>query len=144
MPLNFKFPETIDKALIEYQTKRDGDETPQTYWHPRAESLVWFTMLLKHRLDGDMTNKALAEIDRRIRLIDLHHNQPAYWEGKNGYRIQLADIVTYWGLDTNVEHLSAAQWNSYYNKCFRDRIDRTTTDMLRSIERTVHTTRPLD
>lgn len=144
MPLNFKFPETIDKSLIEYQAKRDGDETPQTYWHPRAECLVYFTMLLKHRLDGDMTDKALAEIDRRIRLIDLHHTRPQYWEGKNGYRIQLADIVTYWGLDTNVEHLSAAQWNSYYNKCFRDRIDRTPTDMLRSIERTAITTRPLD
>lgn len=139
MPLNFEFPEGIDKSLIEY-TKDDGS----LHWHPRAQSLVFYMMLLQHDIDGEMTDKALAEIDRRIRLIDLHHTSPAYWEGKNGYRIQLADIVTYWGLEVNVCHLSAAQWNSYYNKCFRDRIDRTPKDMLRSTERSVCDTRPLD
>ena len=138
MSLNFKFPDNIDKSLIEF-TKEDGS----LHWHPRAQSLVFYMMMLQHDMDGDMTDSKLREIDRRIRLIDLHHQHPAYWEGDNGYRIQLADIVTYWGLTVNVCHLSAGRWNTYYNRCFTKRIDATPTESLRDTKREAYTTRPL-
>ena len=138
MSLNFEFPEGIDKSLIEY-TKEDGS----LHWHPRAQSLVFYMMMLQHDMDGDMTDKKLREIDRRIRLIDLHHDHSAYWEGTVGYRIQLADIVTYWGLTVNVCHLPAGKWDSYYKRCFTNRIDTTPTEELRNTTRTVYTDRPL-
>jgi hypothetical protein len=130
MSLNFKFPDNIDKSLIEY-TKEDGS----LHWHPRAQSLVFYMMMLQHDMDGEMTDSKLREIDRRIRLIDLHHQHPAYWEGMQSYRIQLSDIVTYWGLTVNVCHLSAGRWNTYYNRCFTKRIDATATESLRDTTR---------
>lgn len=136
MSLNFKFPDGIDKSLIEIQ-REDG-----LHWHPRASSLVYYTMLLQHDMTGEMTDAKLKEIDRRIRLIDLHHDHCAYWEGTQGYRIQLADIVTYWGLTVNVCHLSAGRWNTYYNRCFTKRIDATAKDKLRDTTRKAYTTRP--
>lgn len=138
MSLNFKFPDNIDKSLIEYQ-QEDGS----LHWHPRAQSLVFYMMMLQHDMTGEMTDAKLREIDRRINLIDLHHQHPAYWEGTNGYRIQLADIITYWGLTVNVCHLNAGRWNTYYNRCFTKRVDATPTDELRNTTRNVYTTKPL-
>jgi hypothetical protein len=138
MSLNFKFPDNIDKSLIEY-TRDDGS----IHWHPRAQSLIFYMMMLQHNMDGPMTESKLREIDRRINLIDLHHQHPAYWEDDNGYRIQLADIVTYWGLTTNVCHLPAGRWNTYYNRCFTKRIDTTPDSRLYDTNRQVYTTRPL-
>jgi len=137
MPLNFEFPEGIDRTLIEYN-KPDGS----LHWHPRAQTLVFYTMLLQHNMDGEMTDKALREIDRRINLIDLHHTHSAYWEGDNGYRIQLADIVTYWGLETNASHLSPAKWDAYYKRAFTSRVDATPDDELRNTTRKVNDTKP--
>ncbi len=136
MSLNFEFPEGIDRALIEYHQK-DGS----LHWLPRAQSLVFYTMLLQHDMDGEMTDEKLREIDRRINLIDLHHTYSAYWEGDQGFRIQLADIVTYWGLETNVTHLSRSKWDSYYKRVFIDRMDATPNEKLRETTRKVNTTR---
>lgn len=130
MPLTFEFPEGIDMTLVEYK-KEDGS----LHWHPRAKTLVFYTMLLQHDIDGEMTDKALREIDRRIRLIDLHHTHVSYWEGNKGYRITLADVVTYWGLTTNAGHLSPTKWNSYYKRCFIERMDYTPAESLRSTDR---------
>jgi hypothetical protein len=116
MSLDFQFPETIDRSLIEYQ--RDD----QTFWHPRAESLVWYMMILQHDTDGEMTDDKLLEIARRIALIDLIHGDNAhYWVDKVGYRIQLHDIITYWGLTTNVSHLTRSKWDAYWHKCITGR-----------------------
>lgn len=126
MSLNFKFPESIDRSLIEY--KRDDG----MYWHPRAEVFVWYQMLLQHDLTGEMTDDKLIEIARRIALIDLHHTSPQLWEGDTAYRVQLNDVVTYWGLTTNVTHLTRTKWDAYYHKVF---VVRNKRDIPATIER---------
>lgn len=131
MSLNFKFPDSIDRSLIEYSTKRDGDEKPQLYWHPRAEVFIWYQMLLQHDLTGEMTDDKLIEIARRIALIDLFHTSPSIWEGKTAYRIQLNDVITYWGLSTNVSHLTRTKWDAYYQRCFIKRSAKEVIERLR-------------
>ena len=135
MSLDFQFPESIDRSLIEYKR---GDET---YWHPRAESLVWFMMILQHDTDGEMTDDKLLEIARRIALIDIFHSSAHYWEGDVGYRIQLHDIITYWGLTTNVTHLTRTKWDAYYHKCLMSR--RNADERKEAIKR-LSVRRPLD
>jgi hypothetical protein len=116
MPLNFKFPETTDRAIIEY--KRDDGKL---YWHPRAEVFIYYQMLLQHDLTGEMTDDKLIEIARRIALIDLFHVSPQLHEGDESYRVQLADVIAYWGLSTNCSHLTRTKWDAYYNRCFLKR-----------------------
>lgn len=116
MPLNFEFPEGIDKSLIEY-TRDDG----KLYWHPRAETFIYYQMLLQHDLTGPMTDDKLIECARRIALIDLFHVSPQIYEGDVAYRIQLADVIAYWGLSTNCSHLTRTKWDAYYNRCFLKR-----------------------
>jgi hypothetical protein len=119
MSLNFKFAETTDRAIIEY--KRDDGKL---YWHPRAEVFIYYQMLLQHDLTGEMTTDKLIEIARRIALIDLFHTSPQLWEGdvssrvQLAYRVQLADVIAYWGLSTNVSHLTRSKWDAYYQRCF--------------------------
>lgn len=132
MSLDFKFPESIDRSLIEYSTKRDGDEKPQLYWHPRAETFIWYQMLLQHDLTGEMTDDKLIECARRIALIDLFHTSPTIWEGKTPYRIQLNDVITYWGLSTNVSHLTRTKWDTYYQRCFIKRSAKDVIERLRT------------
>jgi hypothetical protein len=136
MSLDFKFHKDTPKELYEYY-RDDG----KCYWHPRGESLVWFTMLLKHNLTGEMTDEKLIEIARRIALIDLYHTSPMYWEGDKGYRIQMADIVAYWGLWTNSGHETKRTWDAYYNRCFVARSDDNFIKRLRTSERSVAVTR---
>lgn len=138
MSLDFKFGANTPKELYEYE--QDG----KLYWHPRGECLVWFTMILKHRLDGEMTDDKLIEIARRIALIDLFHKSPHYWIGDNGYRIQMRDIVDYWGLWTNSGHETKRKWDAYYNKCFIQRTDKHFIDSLRNPEHKVHITRTVN
>ncbi len=126
MSLNFKFPDSIDRSLIEY--KRDDG----LYWHPRAEVFVWYQMLLQHNLTGEMTDDKLIEIARRIALIDLFHTSPQIHEGDTAYRIQLNDVITYWGLTTNVTHLTRTRWDAYYHRCF---ITKNKQDIKDTIER---------
>ena len=110
MSLDFQFVPTIDRKLIEYRTNEG-----ELHWLPRAEAFVWFQMGLQHNLTGEMTTKKLIEIDRRIRLLNLLNRYPKYWDAdKNGYQIQLHDVITYWGLTTNVPHLNKQKWNQYY------------------------------
>lgn len=118
MSLNFKFPDSIDRSLIEYTTQRAGDDKPTLYWHPRAEVFIWYQMLLQHDLTGEMTDDKLIECARRIALIDLFHTSPQLHEGDKSYRVQLADVITYWGLSTNVSHLTRTKWDAYYQRCF--------------------------
>jgi hypothetical protein len=118
MSLNFEFPKSIDRSLIEYTAQRAGDDKPQLYWHPRAEVFIYYQMLLQHDLTGEMTTDKLIEIARRIALIDLFHISPQLWEGDVAYRVQLADVIAYWGLSTNVSHLTRSKWDAYYQRCF--------------------------
>jgi len=115
--LNFEFPEGIDKSLIEY-TQADGS----LHWLPRAQSFVYYQMGLQHDLTGEMTNEKLIEIARRIQLLDLYHQGAHYWERDGdktvGYRHQLNDVITYWGLTCNVTHLTRTKWDAYYQKQF--------------------------
>jgi len=113
MPLNFEFPKSVDRSLIEY--KRDDGKL---YWHPRAEVFIYYQMLLQHDLTGEMTDDKLIEIARRIALIDLFHVSPQLHEGDDAYRVQLADVIAYWGLSTNVSHLTRTKWDAYYQRCF--------------------------
>lgn len=115
MPLNFEFPESTPKDIIEYH--KDG----QCFWHPRAESFVYYQMILQHDLTGEMTNDKLIEIARRIALIDLFQTSPHIYEGDERYRLQLADVIAYWGLTTNVSHLTRTKWDAYYHRCFTAR-----------------------
>lgn len=119
MPLNFEFAKGVDRSLIEY-TKDDG----KLYWHPRAESFVYYQMVLQHDLTGQMTDDKLIECARRIALIDLFHTSPHIYEGEVAYRLQLADVITYWGLTTNVSHLTRTKWDAYYNRCFIKRAEK--------------------
>lgn len=125
MPLNFQFSDKTDRSLFEYH--RDG----QCYWHPRAEAFIYYQMLLQHDLTGEMTNEKLIEIARRMALIDLFSTSPHIHEGDDSYRIQLADVIAYWGLTTNVSHLTRTKWDAYFNKCFTSR----KTDVERVIKR---------
>lgn len=117
MSLNFEFAEGIDKSLIEYTNDKG-----ELHWLPRAQSFVYYQMGLQHNLTGEMTDEKLIEIARRIQLLDLYHQGAHYWENKDGktvgYRHQLNDVITYWGLTCNVTHLSRAKWDAYYQKQF--------------------------
>jgi len=110
MSLDFEFVPTIDRKLIEY-TKSDGS----LHWTPRAQSFVFFQMQLQHSLEGEMTGKKLEEINRRISLINLLDRRPYYYDiDGNAYQHQINDVVTYWGLSTNVSHLTKTKWNKWY------------------------------
>lgn len=117
MSLNFEFPEGIDKSLIEY-TQKDGS----LHWTGRASGFVHYMMVLQHDTDGEMTDDKLIEIARRIAQIDMMSNFDHYWETvdgvTSGYRYSLHDVVTYWGLTTNVSHKTRTQWDAYFNKCW--------------------------
>lgn len=137
MSLNFQFPKDIDMTLIEY-TKPDGS----LHWHPRAQTLVFYCMLLQHDMDGEMTDAKLTEISRRINLMDLHEKHDHYWDKDgNGYRIQLADIVTYWGLTTNVTHLNRTRWDAYFKRVWTNKVTGNDKETLRNTTRTINTTR---
>ena len=117
MSLNFEFPEGIDRKLIEY-TQDDGS----LHWLARASGFVYYMMVLQHDIEGEMTNDKLIEIARRIAQIDMMSNFNHYWETVDGvtygYRYSLHDVVTYWGLTTNVSHKTRTQWDAYFNKCW--------------------------
>jgi hypothetical protein len=88
--------------------------------------------LLQHDLTGEMTDDKLIECARRIALIDLFHTSPTIWEGKTPYRIQLNDVITYWGLSTNVSHLTRTKWDAYYHRCFTSRSAKDVIERLRT------------
>ncbi len=117
MSLNFEFPEGIDRKLIEY-TQADGS----LHWLPRAQSFVFYQMGLQFDIDGEMTDEKLIECARRIALLDMMAHHAHYWEVVDGiqygYRHSLADVVTYWGLTTNVSHKTRTQWDAYFSKCW--------------------------
>ena len=111
MSLNFQFVESIDRKLIEYR-KADGS----LHWHPRAQSFVFYQMALQFNLTGEKTTKKLEEIERRIKLIQYVERNRSHWYDFDGtgYQHQLADVHTYWGLETNVGHLNKTPWNNYF------------------------------
>ena len=112
MSLDFQFVPTIDRALIEYRNKDN-----ELHWLPRAQSFVFFQMQLQHDLTGEMTGKKLQEIYRRISLINQTEHRAYYWDKEgNGYQHQLHDVVTYWGLWTNVSHRNKRDWNKWFMK----------------------------
>jgi len=128
MSLNFQFVESIDRKLIEYN-REDGS----LHWHPRAQSFVFYQMRLQFNLYGEMTTIKLIEIDRRIRLMNVVQKHSAWFDfDGNGYRHQLADVITYWGLTTNVSHLGKQQWNAWFNRYLAQMVGITPAHQLRS------------
>lgn len=111
MSLDFQFVESIDRKLIEYR-KADGS----LHWHPRAQSFVFYQMGLQFNLTGEKTTKKLEEIERRIKLMQYVERNRSHWYDFDGtgYQHQLADVHTYWGLETNCSHLNKTPWNNYF------------------------------
>jgi hypothetical protein len=132
--LNFQFAEGIDRKLIEY-TQEDGS----LHWTARAQSFVYYQMALQHDICGEMTDDKLIEIARRIAQIDMMCEYPHYWERdgdiQKGYRHSLADVVTYWGLTTNVSHKTRTQWDAYFNKCWTNA--KANKRLLRDVQETI-------
>lgn len=112
MSLDFEFKKGIRRELIEY-THKDGS----LHWLPRAQSFVFYQMLLQHDIDGEMNDKKMCEISRRIDLINACISTHAHWYSKNEeYQHQMADVITYWGLTTNVTHKTRTQWDAWFAK----------------------------
>ena len=117
MSLDFEFKKGIRRELIEYRQK-DGS----LHWLPRAQSFVFYQMLLQHDIDGEQKDEKLIEICRRIDIINACISTHAHWYTKNEeYQHQMADVITYWGLTTNVTHLSKAKWNAWFNRAYERR-----------------------
>ena len=112
MSLDFEFAKGIKKELIEYRQK-DGS----LHWLPRAQSFVFYQMLLQHDIDGEMTDKKMCEINRRIEIINASISKHSHWySATEGFQHQLNDVVVYWGLTTNVSHMSMVKWNAWFAK----------------------------
>lgn len=117
MSLNFEFKKGIKKELIEYR-QQDGS----LHWLPRAQSFVFYQMMLQHDIDGKQDDKKFVEISRRIDLINHCLSRHAHWYTQTEeYQHQMADVITYWGLTTNVTHLSKQKWNAWFDRAYERR-----------------------
>jgi len=122
MSLNWKMPDSFNKKLIWRTLKGEplnlDDKEQEVNVQPELECLIFGTMTIQHDLNGEMNDDALKEISRRIELLNGVNALPTYsiWDKGNQQqkiKISLETIIRYWGLWTNVTHLSRAKWDKF-------------------------------
>jgi hypothetical protein len=119
MSLNWKMPEDFlnnKKHLMYKDIKEDGSCSMQV----ELECLIFSTMHIQHNLTGEMTEDVLIEIERRLNLLKGIGCLMSYslYDGENHRTVytNLESVIRYWGLDTNVSHLSRTAWNKRFIK----------------------------
>ena len=123
MSLNWKMPDSFNKKLIWRTLKGEplnlDDKEQEVNVQPELECLIFATMGIQHNLQGEMTDEVLIEISRRIDLLKGIGAMPSYYvsndEPKQFKKIYpcVESVIRYWGLHTNVSHLTATKWNKY-------------------------------
>jgi hypothetical protein len=110
-----------DEAFPQKLIWRTNEVTKEEDVQPELHCLIFGTMTLQHSLQGEMTDDVLKEISRRLTLLNAIGAMPTYYcstdEGKKRHKkieISIETIIRYWGLYTNVSHLSASKWNAYF------------------------------
>lgn len=127
MSLDWKMtPKDFPKELIWRPVKSEplnlADENQEVRVQPELECLIFSTMGIQYNLTGEMTDEALKEICRRIDLLKGIGALPSYYASNdNPKRFQkiypsIESVIRYWGLHTNVSHLSKSKWNTYLSK----------------------------
>jgi hypothetical protein len=124
MSLNWQMPKEFHenhKNLMYTDIKEDGSCKVQV----DLECLIFSTMTIQHNLTGEMTDKKLFEIQRRLDLLKGQEMLMSWTVWHNEERISqsvdLETVIRYWGLDTNVIHLNERKWNSYFLRITKPR-----------------------
>ena len=119
MSLNWKMPDEFhkNKKHLMYKNIKDDDSADVQV---EFECLIFSTMHIQHNLTGEMTEEVLIEIERRLNLLKGIGCLMSYslFDGTNHRTIHtnLESVIRYWGLDTNVSHLSRTAWNKRFIK----------------------------
>jgi len=127
MSLDWKMtPKDFPKQLIWRPVKNEPlnleDTEQDCRVQPELECLIFSTMGIQHDLTGEMTDDKLKEICRRIDLLKGIGALPSYYASNdNPKRFQkiypsIESVIRYWGLWTNVTHLSKSKWTTYLTK----------------------------
>lgn len=121
MSLNWEMPDEFFKNYEHLMWRKHDDDTSSV--QPELESFIWSTMLIQHDTDGEMTDEKLTEIYRRIELLNGNDSLPTWsvWDDEvmdKPYRgtVNLETVIRYWGLQTNVPHKNAKEWDKYFLK----------------------------
>lgn len=119
MSLNWEMPEEFynnHKNLMYTEEDKNGNCKVQV----ELECLIFSTMMIQHDMDGEMTDEKLKEIQRRITLLDGIGSLMSWtvWDGnaKRQQSVNLESVIRYWGLQTNVSHLSEKKWNAFFHR----------------------------
>jgi len=96
------------------------DEKGECNVQVEFQCLIFSTMLIQHNLTGEMTEDKLKEIHRRLMLLDGIGSLMSWtvWDDDitSKQSVCLETVIRYWGLSTNVSHLSASQWDKYFKR----------------------------
>lgn len=120
MSLDWQMPEEFFKNYKHLMWKDNEDGTSKV--QPELEALIWSTMLIQHDIHGLMTDEKLFEINRRIELLDSNESMPRWSVYHDSLTApirkcpNLETVIRYWGLETNVPHKTASQWDKYFLK----------------------------
>ena len=102
------------KNLMYFDIKEDGSCKTQV----ELECLIFSTMTIQFNLTGEMTDAKLMEIHRRLELLNGQEMLMSWtvWDGEKRQKqsVNLETVIRYWGLDTNVSHLTDKKWNAYF------------------------------
>jgi len=119
MSLDWKMPKEFfetKKHLMYNKEDAKGNARLQI----ELECLIFTTMHLQHNLDGEMTDEALMEIERRLNLLQGIGCLMAWYYGREDLRdktyVNLETVIRYWGLWTNVSPLKKTEWNKRFLK----------------------------
>ncbi len=124
MSLNWQMPKDFFETKKHLMYTPD-DENGNCKVQVDLECLIFSTMTIQHNLTGDMTDKKLFEIQRRLELLKGQEMLMSWsvWSGdeKVSQSVDLETVIRYWGLDTNVIHLNERKWNSYFLRVTKPR-----------------------
>jgi len=117
MSLDWKMPKEFyetKKHLMYTKEDANGNSKMQV----ELECLIFTMLHLQHDIDGEMTDEALMEIERRLNLLQGIGCLMAWYYGREDLRdktyVNIETVIRYWGLWTNVSHLKKTEWNKRF------------------------------
>lgn len=128
MSLNWEMPKEFFENHKNLMWRDNEDDTSDV--QPELQCLIFGTMLIQHDMDGEMTDEKLVEIHRRLTLLAGTDSLPTWtlWSDeipklKGIFRRppNIETVIRYWGLETNVSHKKAKEWDKYFIKITQSR-----------------------
>lgn len=119
MSLNWEMPKKFfeEKKHLMYTPE---DEKGECDVQVEFQCLIFSTMLIQHNLTGEMTDEKLREIHRRLSLLGGIGSLMSWtvWDDEiqEKQNVCLETVIRYWGLTTNVSHLTPSQWDKYFKR----------------------------